>query len=302
MNKDTDKVEVKYTVYKNDLKFRKHRNIVKKLAIFENDDTKDHYEINMDTINYRIEESKNNDYTCLDLSNLELTYIPDFKHDKNYDKLKNIKYLFINNNKIGKISDNINQFPNLEVLDISSNNLLSIDIMPLKLLELTCHNNKLTEICSSNTLTKLDCSFNEILKLNNYNNLFDLLCNNNKLININTFSKINRIICKNNPIINISSQPLVTYLDCSATNLTKINNMANIKHFLCNETNISDVSNLLSVETLEIINSKVEKLHFLPKLKQILYINTQNILINSKYKISEELTERNHCLAIFKQQ
>lgn len=287
-----------YDVYKNDLKFRKHRNIDKKLSIFR-DDAKDHYDIDMDTFDYRIEESKINDYMLLDLSNLELTDIPDFRSNKNYNNLKNIKYLFINDNKITSLSDNLKQFINLDVLDISSNNLISINYIPLSLTELSCHNNKLIEITSSDSLKKLDCSFNELKKLNDYKNLVDLLCYNNNLSNINTFSKINRIVCKNNPLININTQPILTYLDCSTTNLTNINNMPYIKHLLCNETNITDISKLISLELLELVDSKIEKIIFLPKLKQILYKNTQNILISPKYKINDHIIEREYCSIIF---
>ena len=51
-----------YTVYKNDLKFRKHRNINKSLSLFSDDDAEQHYDIDMDTIQYRLEEAKNNNY------------------------------------------------------------------------------------------------------------------------------------------------------------------------------------------------------------------------------------------------
>ena len=288
-----------YTVYKNDLKFRKHRNINKSLSLFSDDDAEQHYDIDMDTIQYRLEEAKNNNYYMLDLSNLNLTSLPNLINNKYYNELKNIKCLFINDNNLTNIDDILNQFSNLEVIDTSNNKLKSINYLPKKITELSCHNNELSNICSSDSLLKLDCSFNQIETFSNYINLVDLLCDNNKITKLNTFNKINRIICKFNPLVYVETQKTMTYFDCSNTNLEKINNLPNIKHLLCNDTKISDISHLTSIETLEIINSKIDKIPLLPNLKQILYLSDQNIMLSSKYKIKEHITEKNHCFVIF---
>ena len=149
-NKFIRKNNKNYPVYKTDFKFKQYRNLKPedyKRVIIDED---------MDSINYRMKECKESNYTSLDLSNLNLKEIPDIIP-------KNLKYLFISNNKLTSLKKLVN-LKYLEVLDCSSNKLTSLKYIP-NTTELNCRNNLLINIddlINCNRLTKLDCSHNNI--------------------------------------------------------------------------------------------------------------------------------------------
>lgn len=291
----------KYVIYENDLKFKSKRNIDPNKAEWDSEHIENtFFEQNLDTLAYRFDECEKNNFEYLDLSHLELEKIPDVSIHKYAKDFAKVKYLFLNDNKLTECPTNLQYFPNLEVFDISSNLITTISYLPKSLKEFVCHNNRLKSLPSHDYLHKLDCSHNSITSLNKYCNIIDIICHDNRIKMIPTYQNINRIICKNNPLIHINTQPSVESLDCSNTNISgKISNMPNLKYLICNDTKIDDVSNLVNLESLEILNSSISKLPYLSKLKGLLYKNTQNISISSKYKIDMYYKERDNSFIKF---
>jgi Leucine-rich repeat (LRR) protein len=183
----------------------------------------------------------------------------------------------------------------LEVLDISCNLIKTIAFLPNTLKELVCHNNNLKSVPSHDYILKLDCSHNALSSLNTYSAIKDIICHDNQIKTIPTYHHINRLICRDNPVIHIDNQPSVESLDCSTTNLSgKLSNMPTLKYFICNDTKIDDISNLINLETLEILNCPILKIPYLPKMKGLLYKNTQNIMLSSKYKVDMHVREHDN--------
>ena len=286
----------KYIVYKNDLKFKKLRNIDPECAIWDTEDIRDtYYDDDLDTIKYRLRECRKSNFVYLDLSNLDLLEFPRLKKWKYYDKLKDLKFLFLNNNKLTKCDNSIEFFEKLEVLDISKNRITTISHFPESLLEFVCHNNEIKEIPKHNNLLKLDCSFNKITELYGFKNLRDLMCNNNRIEKIGSYDNITRLVCTDNPMTVINTLNNVTHLDCSNTKMSGgINNMPKLTHFICNFTKINDVSNLNTLECLETLNSGITKIPYISTLKVLLYREAQDISLAKQYKVVEYVKEHDN--------
>lgn len=216
--------------------------------------------MNLDTLQYRLHSCKNNNYTLLDLSNLELFYIPDITNHYDYKNIKNIEYLFVNNNNISIIQkDELEQFTNIIVLDVSSNNLTNLNYLPNTLIELVCKNNYIINICKLSNLIKLDCSFNNMSFINNYEKL--------------------------------------EILDCSNTNISIIY-LKKLKKLYCNNSKICDIQNCHNIEIIEMINSKIEKLFYFSNLKKIVFSIDDKFFISNKYKLKDKQIDNDNVITI----
>ena len=295
----------RYIVYNNDLKFKNSRKINPNNAIWDHDRIEyTYYNKDLDTIKYRLKECINSDFSYLDLSQLDLETLPNLSKWKYYDKLKNIKFLFLNNNKIKFLDKKINHFANLEVLDISCNNIKDVPFIPKLLKEFVCHGNRIESLQSSpeNIIEKLDCSDNLLSNLTEYYYLTDLLCYNNKLESIPEYKNLTRLVCKNNHVTFINFQPKLLYLDCSTTMLTnKITDMPSVKYLICNYTRISDISNFSQLESLEIINTDITKIPYIKMLEHLIFKNDQNILLHPSFKVLEYVKEHDNSYIRFKE-
>jgi Leucine-rich repeat (LRR) protein len=290
----------KYTVYENDLKFKHLRKIDPAKANWENDVKDKYYKKDYDTITHRLKECNESDFTYLDLSHLELTKLPDLSGWKYYDKLKHVKYLFLNDNKFDIYDNSFAYLNNLEVLDISNNNLKEITYLQNSLKELVCHNNKLKKIPSHVNLFRIDCSNNNIKNLSQYPNVSDILCYENKMEFIDTYPVVKRIVCRQNPLKCIKPQPTLQYFDCSDTNIEESIEMENLKHLICNNTKINNVDNLKKLEILEMTNCDITKVFYTSSLKDVLFDIKQDVLFSSKYEIQNYYTEHDTMFIKFK--
>ena len=294
----------KYIVYENDLKFKTLSNINSNNAIWYDDDVKDKYNNKeIGTLENRLKKCYESEFDSLDLSYLNLETIPNLKMWQYYNELKKIKCLFLNNNKLTICDDSLNCYENLEVLDVSCNDIENITFLPEKIKEFVCHNNKITFLPPHQNLLKLDCSFNNIEKLPILSKLSDLICDNNNLTTIQTYPNINRIICDKNPISIISSQPTLLYLDCSTTNISsKLCEMNNLIYLVCNNTKINDISNLTKLKNLEMIQTSITHIPYLKSLMDLLCSNSDNIKICDKYKVDLYRQEKEYLYIKFIQQ
>lgn len=287
----------KYVVYKNDIKYSKQNQIDPNKAVWQNAKIKSDFEQNnSDTIEYRIEECKNNSFLYLDFSRLNLSSIPLLLNYTYYAHMKKIKFLFLNNNSLSSCIG-LDQFDGLEVLDISHNNLIELYNLPPSLHELACHDNKIDFIVTHKNLLRLDCTNNNLVALNKYDKLNILLCTNNKLNNIISYPVLDWLICKNNPVKTISSQSKVTYIDCSDTNIISIN-IPSITNLICNKTSINEINPNLKLKALEICNTNVATVPYISTLKDLIY--NSNINLDERYKIIQTHTDKeNHTYVEF---
>jgi len=274
---------MQYVVYESDLKFKSKRDIDPSRAIWYDENVKNnYYNKNFDTIKYRFEECEKNDFVYLDLSHLDLCVFP----SNIPPNIKKIKFLFLNNNQLRVLGRELDVFDRLEVIDISDNKLTKITWLPPTLIELVCAKNRLIELPSHKNLQKLDCGSNQLEQLPIYPQLFDLMCDNNKLKELFVYQKVNRIICSNNPIVMIHPQPQLTHLDASSTHISGCF-VANptIKRIILNNTIVSSIDGMESLETLEICQTRIKKIYYMSKLKDLVFCSQQEIKLDSDYKI-----------------
>jgi hypothetical protein len=277
-------MEKKYIIYKNDLKFKNERNINFDKIDWEQNDIKHLIKIDHDSLEYRINESKNTNYNDFDLELMNLNVIPDIIKNNIF---LNLKHLFLSNNNLSDLID-LSFLKSLEILDLTNNNITKI-IIPDSLVELSICKNNLTEFISNNKIKRLRISNNKIKKLVISNNI-EILEANNNLINdydFSNFKKLNKLIIYSNPLLSIKFPPECTYIDLSETNINCIDNLYKIEHLVLNKCiNIKNLPLSDNLKTLEIIETPIDKLYFYSNYELILLqLNlTQNV--SSKYKKS----------------
>lgn len=235
----------------------------------------------MSKFKVRIVRCIQSDYKILDLSNLDLEELPDWT---SFDpKIKNIKQLFINDNQLTNI-DSIEYFTSLEILDISCNQIKSINYLPPTLQELCCYDNKISYIIGSPNLKKLVCSCNSLTEISDYPSLESLSCDNNSIVKIGYYPNLKYFSCWSNPISEIYSMDQLQELNCSQTNITEIPNMPSLEHLVCNQTEISRIPecNLVS---LEMVNTKINSIPYMSKLQILVLSYDNDILVPNEYKI-----------------
>lgn len=260
------KEERKYIVYKNDLKFKDQRNLNPQKIEWNNDNLESiYYNQNLDTIHYRLEECEKNNFDYLDLSHLYLKEIPLLSSKIT----KPIKYLFLNNNNLSNLK-NIEQFTNLQVLDISNNSITTVDYLPKTINELCCKYNFIDKITSCRNLKILDCTNNKLVQLEEFMNLEILFCSENNLNILPYYPKLKKLVCKNNNLREINSFTELVYLDCSFNNITQIRYCPKLKDLLCRDNKLTGIpNNMNSLKYIEMYNNKFTEIYYYPNLKEL---------------------------------
>jgi Leucine-rich repeat (LRR) protein len=134
------------------------------------------------------------DIKILDLSNKNLTILPDLT------KFTNLVKLYFHNNQIKEL----NNLPNtLQELDCSSNSITELNNLPNTLQGLNCSNNQIIKLNNlPNTLQGLNCSNNQIIKLNNLPNTLQVLyCSSNYISDLIIPNTLQQLSCSNNNLL-----------------------------------------------------------------------------------------------------
>lgn len=164
-----------------------------------------------------------------------------------------------------QISDltGINSFINLEILDCTNNNLVSLDLSGLpNLRTMNCMNNHVStlNVNGLNNLEYLYCDYNQIsaLNLTGLSNLKSLSCYNNQLsaLNLTGLTNLIGLECSNNNItsLNLSSTPNLIGLRCSDNllNTLSVNFLTNLRVLEYGNLGLNSVAinNLVNLEEL----------------------------------------------------
>ena len=272
--------KTQYHVYKQDLKFRRHRGIDPLKAKWTTDVKKD-YDEDHDTVEYRLKEGKDCNYEYLDFTDLDLTEFPEIPSDI----CKKIINLFINTNKIKK-SLNVSKFINLKVLDCSDNEIEEIIVCSdSKIEELVCKNNCLEKLPKTPHIVRLDCSNNAILDITIYPKMRTLTCKSNLIKKLNGSLKLKNLNCSENPIKYIGDYNNIEVLDISTTKMTNIDTyMPKLNTLFMNNTSITSIPVMETLEFLEMSDSPVKKLPYMPNITSV--VASHGILtdISSQYR------------------
>lgn len=192
----------------------------------------------------------------------------------------NLKYLYCYFNNVTSLD--LQNNPELEVLDIENNSLTSLNIAQNNnLKELYVSNNLLTSLDVSNNfeLEVLSCNLNDLSTLDVQNNLDlsvlwcysndlesiniahnilleSLFCGDNNLINldVSTNTLLETISCSQNSLMNLNVDNCtdLSYLDVSGNNLNNIdiNSNHSLKRLLCNNNSIQELDVSMAPELL----------------------------------------------------
>jgi hypothetical protein len=275
-----------YPVYRNDIKFRQHRNIDPSRAVWDNDVQCDFHNKDTDCISYRIEECIREKGEMIDLSHMNKDCFNLLMSNNVFPKIKNkLQHIFAKD-------CNLLNLPNLDccsallTLDISSNNLISLPKLPESLEELIVNDNRITEV--SNNLPNL-------LRFNGDNNL---------ICNINFSKTLERIHLKNNPIIHIPgfenlyfldisttkinklySCPQLKYLDISYTEIITLPDMESLQSLICVDSSLTDITKLKNLYSLDMVRSKINRIPYFKNLHTLNYDDGAKFGMSRNYRI-----------------
>lgn len=270
-----------YSIYRNDLKYKKYRNLDKTKILCE-DNIKYLFEnINLDSLEYRLYECKKSNMLNLDLTNMDLIVFPNIP--KEYKE--KIKSLFIAENDLDTLPD-LSDFKQLEILDISNNNIYDINKLPSTLIEFTCRFNKLNHLplpkeCPN--LERIDCSGNEITEIPLYTKLKSLICSKNRISVIPNLENLEKLVCDNNVIHYIEKCDNLKYLNCSFNKLIKLNDYKKLVDLICSSNNISELFKYNNVKYLEIFNTDIKMIPYMKNLEELYCEKDQVKKISKEY-------------------
>lgn len=221
-----------------------------------------------DSVSHRVVECLEKDQTILDLSHLKAFNLTPSKLDRL--QLDKIQYLFLNDCNLSNISS-LAFFSNLEVLDISSNNLDVLPKLP-NIKELCCRNNRLMSLERvPPSVIRVDCSYNMISSVpTNLVQLEHLLCHNNLIQTIENLPHLRELDCRHNKIKHISHLPLLDSLDCNENILVSIRKFPHLRYLLCSSNKLEFLDKLPMVENIDCsYNPSLGSLPHFPLLREL---------------------------------
>lgn len=274
-----------YKIYKNELKYIKHRGILLNNVV-------NSLPYDMDSLEYRFNECTESNNKLLDLSHLGLTDLPNIPPQ--------IKYLFINNNLFNK-NLNLSHLKNLKILDCSNNSLTSLPTLPEFLEEILCRNNSIDniDVITKYNIKRLDCSYNKINKIPIIDSLEILYCSHNNIVHIPCMNNLKKLDCRSNMISIIESMKNLELLECDKNKLSSIKDFPTLKYLFCNNNIITNLENLDSVEIIHCVKNNINKLKFFYKLKELM-CDAQLEVISIRYQLSHIEEKKNIKVFYFK--
>ena len=149
--------------------------------------------------------------------------------------------------------EGIQAFTNLNVLDVGSNQLTTLDLsMNTNLQSLNCNSNSLTTINLSGLtqLHTLDCSQNQLttLNLSNLTSLHYLDCGYNQLtsLNLTAAGALDSLECSNNQLtsLDVSDCLLLQGVNCTQNVLTSLDfsNCPNVLNLYCQDNELTSIT------------------------------------------------------------
>lgn len=289
----------KYPVYRNDIKYKKHRNVDPSRALWNDDVKNDFHNKDTDSIEYRIEECIREKYAILDLSHMDANCFEKLFSDQTFlSIITKIQHLFAKDCHLKNVP-RLDGMISLQTFDVSCNKLKELPKLPESIEELIVNDNKLTSI--TNDMPKL-------LRLN---------CDNNYINNIKFSDTLERIHIKNNPIEKIPDLDRIYYLDASLTKIKTVGNFPNLKHLFvgstcvsairdlkclellyCNSSSVKNITNTPNMQSIEMVDTHVECLPFMAKLNRLTYTQSNKFKLSKRYRIYSVKKNKNDIIEL----
>lgn len=283
---DPEKDTRKYPVYRNDIKFRKHRGVDPSRAEWDDDVKQDYQDKDTDSIEYRLEECKREKNETLDLSHMQEDCFEQLFSNKTFLSIRKIiQHIFAKDCNI-RVLPNLSGLISLQTLDVSCNKLKKLPELPESLEELIVNDNRLSVI--DNDLPKLlrfNGSDNMLTRINYSNSLERVHIKNNPIDVVPKLSNLYFLDASITKVKKIHPMPKLKYLDISFTEIMIIPDMPCLEHLQCNESSVNDISIIKSLHSLEIVNAKIDRIHYMPNLYTVTYHDSNPIKLSKQFKI-----------------
>jgi hypothetical protein len=282
-----DKInQKKYVIYQNDLKFRSSRNLDENKIDWDQNNIKNIYNVDHDTLEYRIKDCIKTNFVDLDLEQMTLQEMP--KQIFTNDNFLNLKHLFLSNNNIEGFLD-LSYLNKLELIDVDFNKITKIKL-PSNLMEFSANNNLIENIPHLEKVKRFRLSNNKIEHFDKElinKNIEIIEINNNNITNIDLsdFKMLKRFIGFTNPLTQIVLSDNLIYADLSETKIVTLNNLNKIEHIVLNNCHfLREIPKSDYLKTLEIINTPIQKINFYTNFELIILQMNLTKNISSKYK------------------
>ena len=286
-----------YTVYPNDLKYKKHRHLTYNDLQNVSKEHQHLIDIDMDTIEYRLKECIDNGSKLLDLSHLGLTnetHIQKLVED-NPKIIENIDHMFFNGNEL-KSLPSLKKFKKLITLDISHNKLSEIPELPVSIIEVNCGYNNVRSIKIDNltNLQRLNCQGNKITSISGSSSLKNLICNQNRMTYIINYEQLEKLSCRLNQLTAIDVYDKLIYLDCKKNNIVSIGCSPKLETIYCDYNNVSELpSDLPMINSIFCNNNSISNIPYYTTLKHLV-CSKQLKGIHKDYKLNEAKESRKY--------
>ena len=87
-------------------------------------------------------------------------------------------------------------------------------------------------------------------------------------------------------------------LECSKTHITKIPGINTLECLICNSSKVNDISELRSLQSLEMVNTPIPRVHYMKQLDAITYHHDSNVEISKQYVIKYVRKNRNNIIEL----
>lgn len=280
-----------YPVYRNDIKYRKHRNIDPSLAIWSDDVKQDFHNKDTDSIDYRIEECLREKGQMLDLSHMNKNCFDLLFNHPTFPKIKTtLQHVFARDSDLTTLP-NLECLLSLLTLDVSSNNLTTLPKLPKSLEELIINDNSITCITSDlPNLLRFNGDNNLISKMKFSKKLERIHLKNNPIAQIPAFDNLYFLDVSSTKIVKLYPCPNLKYLDVSSTIITELPVMDSLHTLLCNDSSLKDITKLKNLTSLDMIRSDINRIPYFKNLTKLTYAHADcnKFDMSRKYRIKFE--------------
>lgn len=273
-----------YPVYRNDIKFKKLRNIDPKRAVWHDDVKNDYYTKDTDSIDYRIEECIREKSEMIDLSHMDENCLVALFSHKLFPSIRGkIQHLFAKDCGLREIPK-LDCLISLLTLDLSCNKLKSLPDLPTSLEELIINDNRIAEINNELPhLLRFNGDDNIISKFNYPKNIERIHLKGNPISYIIRLDALYFLDIAKTNIIQLYPLPNLKYLDVSFTNVKTLPMMDSLQVLVCNDSTLMDITSLKNLHTLDMVRSKVVYIPYFKDLQKIVYERGDVFGISKQY-------------------
>ncbi len=290
----------KYTVYRNDIKFKKYKEVDPERAIWDDDDVKqDFHQKDTDSIKYRLEECEREKYETLDISHMKNNCFDELFEDQIFKRIKNkVHHLFAKDCGLTELPD-LSSLSSMVTLDISHNKINNIIGLPETIEELIVNDNNLMEITHNMPrLKRFNGSDNSIEKFAYGSSLESVYLTNNPICSLPVLKNLYYLNISSTKINTIESMPRLKILECSHTNIIKIPGMEKLEYLICNSSKVNDISELTTLHGLEMVNTPIQRVQFMKEMNAITYNQDSKVEISTRYRIKYVRRNRNNIIEL----